>query len=754
MKPFQAILRKESRQQGALALCMLLFCFILQLGTVMMQVFTPSLNPDYLSIGLFVTALFAGATAAISFSSEKDDRTFAFLRSLPVSARTVMLGKTAWILSGTVAVLAGTLLLAVFWYTVTSWHNGIGAEAAFALFGVGILESLAWGMFWSPRCRSQIVALLATYSCASLSGYAAACFFAVDSGAVVQAYVNAVPLRLGTTALVAVFAAWGMSRWFEFSVQKAGQKTPQDRGRFGVLPFPKRLQSPFFSLLHQSVRQSQTFMLLGIGILIVLIGCCYMIFQLSVHRRSFDVFELIVPGILFGLFYLIFCGSIFGMDQKNESYRFLGRCGVVPGKVWWSRIVPFFMLVLPMAVFMAVLLGNLSMRDNALGPIEALLPYRVSLPFLLVFMLIPFSVGSFMSISLRSPIVAVTLTGTVSILVYFWMLIGVNGFDFNPLWSTMPICAAFLTASRIRCGDWLRERRTWRSRWKAAAPVAVTFAVICIAIPPIRVYSVPYISMDELEKQFVWNSVRKDRDSSTPELRKVKFDEMRQRLSLMPPTDSLGYTHDGFLGVPHQYYRSMDELNTARRDRIIPRQEDYLKSYCKILEQYDNTSETYDFRLLKLYEMDYRWYANVPFYLPWERARYLRRINEAIVFALRYDDTQGREWEEYHFTWNAFFAPNIRGTFNAYSWSWMHAAPQGFYRQARGSRLVLVKNALHVWYLEHGDKLPDTLDELVEAGYLKQIPVDPETGRRPEYISAEAWHLKLGDQKADLFFAR
>ncbi len=771
MTPFTALYRKEFRQQFSLAACMVLFCFVLQLGMAMMQLVVSHLNPDFLAVGLLVTALFAGAAAALSFSSEKDDRTFDFLRSLPVSAKSIVYGKCAWIISGTAGVLAATSLLAGMWVGLTSQH-GLGAGEAFAVFGVGIAEALVWGCFWSPRCKTQIAALLATYFCASIASYAAASFCAENFGDVLDAYIRALPIRLLIVVAVAIFATRGMARWFEFSVQKkeksAGLKFSNSHlvlpGKTQRMPNnSKRVRSPFFSLLCQSTRQSRTLMLLGLGMVSVLLMSCYFMHRAYTTNHAWisEAFDLVMPGILFVLFYLIFCGSIFAADQKNESYRFLSRCGIAPGKIWWSRIVAFFLPALcinALCAFM-ILASSWNSPHTALGPLDALKLYNHLLLGYIVTFFIPFAVGSFLSISMRSPIVAVTLTGLVSMCVYFWMLLGMNLFDCNPLWSTLPICLAFLVASRMRCDDWLRERRTWRGRWKVFSPVMVTLAAICIAIPPIRIYSVPYISMEKLESEYVFHSVRKDRDGNTPEERKAQFDEMRKKLSEPLSADGEGL----FIGYLYTIGYRHDEKPTPET----------MKARCQKLEKTIKEMPTYDAWLLKLYEIDYRRTATRWFYPPWEKTRYLRRLNEALVFALQYNDNDAWSWDaekewRYFFEWQPAF-------FNCFAWEWVNASPYSFYSRSRSDRMALVTIALQAWLLEH-DAMPDTLDALVELGYLTEIPTDPKTGERMAYFPKPDWEtmkkhvpslhmggtkieepvpfVKLGDATRVLGFAR
>ncbi len=159
-----------------------------------------------------------------------------------------------------------------------------------------------------------------------------------------------------------------------------------------------------------------------------------------------------------------------------------------------------------------------------------------------------------------------------------------------------------------------------------------------------------------------------------------------------------------------------------------------MKARCRKLEKTIKEMPTYDAWLLKLYEIDYRRTATRWFYPPWEKTRYLRRLNEALVFALQYDDND--DYDDYWAKWHPFFHPSP-ASFNRYAWEWQNAAPNSFHHRSRRERLLLVEMALQAWHiphLKHGDLLPDTLDELVEQGYLTEIPVDPKTGERMEYF--------------------
>ena len=212
MKPIITLFHKEFRQHGAFALAMVILCLLFQVATYeSSRWFHQTVAPEmFLFIALVITALYAGAAAALAYSTEHADNTYTFLRKLPISTTTLALGKIGWVLCGTVLVLLCNSLLAAV------WSGGILDGNIAAAFGVSVLEMFIWGLFWSTRCRSQVHAMLAGFVCASLTAWLIANMFAPFNNDPVSFYLAVVPHRLVFIAVIACFALWGALRWFEF----------------------------------------------------------------------------------------------------------------------------------------------------------------------------------------------------------------------------------------------------------------------------------------------------------------------------------------------------------------------------------------------------------------------------------------------------------------------------------------------------------------------------------------------------------
>ncbi|MDR0611475.1 MAG: ABC transporter permease [Planctomycetaceae bacterium] len=764
---FIAILKKEFRQQSPLAAAMLLLCFIIQLGAFTMAMFSKifgQIEPSFLGIALLATALYAGAAAAVSFSVEHEEKTFGFLRSLPVSPLTMMFAKAVWVVTGTILVLISSLILASFWIL-----NGLtdflpedivqlGKTDLWLSLGVGIIEVTVWGFFWSPLCRKQIHAVLAAYSCAALVSFFTVQIFAQNTG-ILNAYEKAAPLRLGITVIVGMAAVFSMLRWFKNTAEK--NRTAESLTHFThkniafcCQPIPK---TPFMTLFCQSMRQSQLLLFWG-GVLATICLSCILIYVFF-HRYPNDFMKTILLGANI-LFMIIFSGSIFGMDQGNQSFRFLSRCGISPGKIWWSRILPFLFVYIPSLIVIIAIEMIFHYQYN-LDENDLYFAVSHTIPA----WLIPFSVGAFFSIYCRSMLVSVSLTGAVSLLLFFWMCLGVTLCRFNPLWTTLPPAAALLVASRLRTADWLRERQTWNNLLKPLIPFFITITIIIFAIPFVRIYSIPYISLEEVEAMLD-ETVLAERLS--PKERKKMFQETAARLTQKfneKDINQIELWHQSIYRY-HTLLRYNNIMSVLVNVNAIKSGNDEALKIKALKKEYAQSKETlqsfplFETWLLYHYEMQIRIVHGgrehiLPaftdtekviltrfHYLPWEKTRMLRILNWQLgrQITLVYDDNKKQSPHD-----DAAYFSNVNKKYERVERLIYHHSGEslipfpgewslatGYFEVVIGNRLRLVYLALSLWYLEHDHTLPESLDELVGT-YLDEIPRDPRTGTIMEY---------------------
>jgi hypothetical protein len=382
--------------------------------------------------------------------------------------------------------------------------------------------------------------------------------------------------------------------------------------------------------------------------------------------------------------------------------------------------------------------------------------------------LLPLAVGSYISISMRSMMVSIALTGVVTWLwLGMWMEGGVALFAFNPLWTTLPICIALLVASRLRTADWLREKRTWRSRFSTLTPVFVAVVVIITVIPAVRVYSVPFVSFAEIEAEL--NKISMPEGLSQEE-RTIMFREMEARLSLPLLTqEERDALHEGRWRVRARIRLSIMPKNF---DSLPPLEQSKISA--KIAESTLAAEPPFEVTLAHDYEFLHRNFNSdnaysidsyiINFYTncPWEKARALR-IGHLLLFATLQSIKKGKDVHSQYFYGGQTGIVDSITLDTICPWN----TSKYFFRQ-RDLRLNYVVAALKWWYLEHNNTLPKSLDELV-GEYIKTVPNDPLTGKAMRYepnqddklllkershrYNRPGWqHIEIGGRIRDLDF--
>ena len=734
MTPILTLYKKEFRQHGTFAIAMVLMCLLFQIAYSELCRFnnTTIHGEPFLGVALLIALLYAGAAAALAYSTEHAENTFVFLRKLPVSWGTVACGKTAWVLCGTVAVLVANLLLCLIFFAVYQTGMAFNAEQLWGAIGIGIIEVFVWGLFWSTRCRSQVHALLATYLSAAASLYVVAYVFAIQSDNAVAMYAEIVPHRLVVAGIVALAAVWGMSRWFSFEAKKPliARLYPEKM----TLAYPQAVQMPFAALVHHHVRHASILYPLGIlSMLVFSAGCLFLCYLYAVGWTGTEVSNFMATGwftigaIVCATGIVLFWGTIFGHDQKRDSYKFLGRIGVHEGAVWWSRMLPAMILSVPATL---CLLGYLLVHDMSIiarwsvsDPERVLAIWdryvTIAVPICITIWLAPIAVGAFVSISFRSQMVAIALTAGGLFLPIFWGTFFLAMLDLSPWWTTVPICIALLVGSRIRAAYWLRETFTWRSRIIPLVPVFATLLAVLIAVPMVRVYSVPHVSWSQIDAYFeqadLGDMIR------APEKRKALIQHIAQHGTVSEEYETwLKRLGSSALEWEFNVFDSITAEEYLLVRYVLHRQGwDRLFTFKFWQEQKkDNSREHYSY-------MDYYW-RWCP-YMPWEQVRGERRwrlhIVGELVDAGGIQDKRAVAIRDYLVRQNDKFALFDEGIY--------------FFREL-DARVASVQQFRHTlkamdkWYAEHGT-VPESLDELVEHGYLSALPLQPFTDKVMEY---------------------
>ena len=449
----------------------------------------------YLGVAIYGSLLVIWAKAASVYAMEHEKNTFPFLRSLPVSPLSVALGKIGFVIALSGLLLAVNLLCCAACWLLQGEFPDEKANVLLLILGPGIAEALVWGILWSTRCRNAAFAALGSVACTVFIPVGLIVSVAASGNLDTNALFSILPFRLAVIVLVGILACRSALRWFDFSVKEPRRIFPVmgDLARnFSIARYPLKVQTPFLALIHQHVRHASLVYPLGILCFILFsLGC--LLFSFLISTNLLFQYERIwwrTPcGSVLGFGMFIFWGNIFGHDQRNESYRFLGRIGVHEGKVWWSRMLPAAVLYFP--VLLCWLLYLFTAMPRAEFPLAAQTAFTVWLSLL--------ALGAVCSISCEKQTQGIAMTFVLGYGLFVWGVLFAHSFGSSPLWTTVPIALAFLVASRLRAWYWLREITTRRSRLIPLLPVFGAVLAILMALPFVRIYSVPHISREQID---------------------------------------------------------------------------------------------------------------------------------------------------------------------------------------------------------------------------------------------------------------
>lgn len=472
---FWRLVWKEYRVQLGFWYAMAVLTVTVQL--IVLQNAAPADRTTWLfGTALIVTAFYALGCGATLFATEHETGTFDFQRALPVSNRLLFTAKTVL---GVSSVLAFSGLLWLVAALMAGWERPPAEHlrGMWGVWGFAAVELFAWGLFFSLLLRGPLKAAIFAVSAASLCAHVAAAGPAPYMAE--KAYLDALPLRAAIVALVGLADLWLGLRWFQCPGLSLGWLRPSDR-RMAEEPqaasdrFRPSRSMILERLLWQQWRQSGLLML-GVTMLAGL----WLWPQLYGFSRSTPpdlaremtivicAVVAIVPAIL-GV-------TVFLADQQHR-FRFFAEHGISPRYVWLSRQLSWIALILAGAVVLLV--------AWALKP----LPHAA---LVLGVTVVACTCGQLCSMFLRSGILAGIAAVVLAVPAATWAGL-MSYYQFNWLWSVLPLPLALLWATWLRAPAWIVERNHWRAwLWPALPPVIAAVALVT---------TVAYLRIHEIER--------------------------------------------------------------------------------------------------------------------------------------------------------------------------------------------------------------------------------------------------------------
>lgn len=529
--PTYSILRKELRALGGLWIAMIMLCAVVQMSLLMVSEFQVTrihdLTAALFGASLILAAAYAAGSTGVLFAMEHEAGTFGLLRRLPISPRRIFFSKLLW----------PALSLLAFWAVAwplsrlfaSSFPSVPRTGMLWALWGVGAAETFAWGTFFSLRSRRPLVAAFLGLTVTGLSAYLATILyirlFGNPSGTVVGAYAVAWPMRLlFALAVGAVDVALGL-RWFDMSKTLETEPSAGARsgGAWGERWQPRLFgrTRTFFSLIWQHWRQLRS-----------VVGCLALgfvplgVFAFTSTYGSDPQFWMTIVTLIAIATFPIGASLLFMPDQRRRSYRFLAHHGASPSTVWWSRQTLGAILATIGTVAFFFLLGKLiwyeSQRNTPGLPGEP----RDAVLFLGT-ILIAYAGGQFVSLVLRSPIIAGVVGCAITCVLLAWMVL-TQYYLVLPEWmfqtsrfesalnvlcqsaeafalAVVPILIALILASRLHVKDWLSDHVSRRSHLRWAGILGMSFVIVYACLPILRfanapAYTDPGFSVVEFER--------------------------------------------------------------------------------------------------------------------------------------------------------------------------------------------------------------------------------------------------------------
>ena len=457
------------------------------------------------TFGPVLTALFAAGIGATLFAAERETGTFDFQRVLPAVPWAVYAAKVAVAVAAIVAMLAAARVsawgVAVFGQFVfdavfeRSWSEAM----IWGVWGVGAIEGLAWGTFFSLLGRRTLVTAVLAIFAASAGAHTLAELSGVTPPWSQEAYLAAVPFRLALAALVVAATLPLAGRWFRD--RQTTSAAPLWWGEATARPDARRLTADhppprLRRLLWQHWRQLRGMALLY-GLLAVAATALWGLQMRMAIEWRLQGYYVIHPGLpyllaIMGVFGTLVGAAVFLADQRGNSRLFLAERGLSGGIVWLSRQVVGlgFTAAVALGLLPVVLMAAAGSSwprqtpENVVGPQAAVLVTLLTVS--------SYAVGQFASMVIRSGLIAAVVSLFLTALVCAWAALAYF-LSLGWWWSVLPLSAVLLAATYLRAGDWMVGRRG-AARWaRVLSPVVVYLLGLVVAVPLVRIAQIPAV---------------------------------------------------------------------------------------------------------------------------------------------------------------------------------------------------------------------------------------------------------------------
>jgi hypothetical protein len=513
---------------------------------------------------LATTALYAVGVASTIFAVEHEEGTYSLLSGLPLTWRPLFLGK-AFFAAASALALAVALSITGWFLAEGRWPAPGDASGILGLFGVLILEGLAWGTLFSMLLKRPLVAAVVT-----LIVGATAIHLAVNAASTelvaslsLRAYSLAIPLRLATIGCVTLMSVFVARRWVVAAPRprfRAKFDWPQalERSLTAESVEPKYSRHGMFArLLWQTWRQSWKSLPLPILVTIFLFfGTALLTFAVA---KADELSQTITVGAMAFFLAALHGALVFHADQRRRRYRFLAEHAASPRAAWLARhavwLGTLVVLMAAVTIALTVVVSRQAMLQaeqflrhegwRLYGQDQFLVDLK-RLPETLMFgativwagALLAYALGQVCSMLLRSEILASFLALVLSVVVAAWAAL-LFAWGLSAWLFLFPLFVGLMAATWLRIPNWICDRHAWRSWWPSALAIGVSLLAVGLLLPTARLNQVPDVSprIAALVEEYEKGDTSAARETAAMYLRAMELSEAPLEDSPLEPWD-------------------------------------------------------------------------------------------------------------------------------------------------------------------------------------------------------------------------
>jgi hypothetical protein len=436
------------------------------------------------------TTLYAVATSAAAFASEREVGTLRLLDIVPVDRWVVWASKVSFALLTTLVLLLVLMTMAM--VSTDSWSPHGPIFGAALSYGMIVLVALGWGLFWSAVLSNALNAAVAAICCTGVSlslilyllsnvysnrdepllvAISQLCLFLVTLIASVVIFVRVIDwrwLQLEFRSPIVVHLAKSTSATPQESVLRRSlvstvlmqRSVAINEALVTARPTRRSWLVEVRALTWQTVKEGRKtwFLLATIGF--VALGHVAMGLIIPSWRLSPSLEGLVLLSIGVSL---VAGTSVFGLENRARTYRFLTHHGARPGLVWLARVMVWSVETCVIcALGLAAIWGSLALTDETARRQIPAVSIQNGLSGILMIPLY-FGIALLCGMAIRRSITAVVIALVIGLGLTF-PLVSLVATHMLPMQGLLVIPMGLLGVSWAWTSDWLLDRPA-PARW-------------------------------------------------------------------------------------------------------------------------------------------------------------------------------------------------------------------------------------------------------------------------------------------------